>query len=311
MFRKFKYLIPGRPSLLNDKASFEYKPADEFETLLKKINHYFSLNPRETDYYKSELNYLNEIVANFKSYDKKLYSIIPYPFILNYDFTKSEVHKDEEAGMFFVFLDGKKLYYHKGYKCIEDVQKSFMYISAEQDLESPHRYLDEYFYVNTNDVVADLGAAEGNFSLMIVDKVRELFIFEADQIWIEALHKTFAPWKDKVHIVNKFVGDKQDESTVTLEDFFSDKKIDAFKMDIEGMEMEVLESARSFISSRNLRLAITTYHRHSDAANIKSLLEQYSYKTSFSKNYMLFIYDDLVPPYFRKAVIKATSNKCL
>jgi hypothetical protein len=36
----------------------------------------------------------------------------------------------------------------------------------EQDPDSPHRYLTDSFTIGNDDVLADIGAAEGNFSLL-------------------------------------------------------------------------------------------------------------------------------------------------
>ncbi len=307
MLQKLKNLLSHKTVLAeNNTSGFEYNcQLDGFDSMLKKMNNYFSGNAEESKLYANELNYLNNTVAKLEVDDRKLLAVIPHPFVLGYDYAKIDVHKDLDAGMFYVLLEGKKLYYHKGYTSIESVQKSYTYVSAEQNEASPHRYIDDYFNINSGDTVADLGAAEGNFSLMVVDEVKALYIFEADSIWTEALEKTFEPWKDKVHIINKFVGSKNEGDMVTLEKYFENKEINALKMDIEGMEVAVLESAETFINQRNLKMAITTYHSHSDAEVIKAFLLKNNYNIVFSNNYMLFVYDNLKPPYFRKAVIKA------
>jgi|SRR5215831_6385204 len=155
---------------------FENKESNGFVELLRCLNTHFSKNPDDATEFEKELDYINNVVARIPISEKLLYSIIPYPFTLEYDLNKIIVHHDEEVDMFYVYLDGKKLYYHRGFSNRTDVQKSFMYVTAEQHPDSPHRYLDEVFSVNANDIVADLGAAEGNFSLMVVDKVKELTI---------------------------------------------------------------------------------------------------------------------------------------
>ena len=90
-------------------------------------------------------------------------------------------------------------------------------------MNSPHRYLTESFTIGQNDVLADIGAAEGNFSLAVIEKVKKIYIFEYDQEWIEALRATFAPWSDKVEIINKFVSDKNDEYHIRFDTFFENK----------------------------------------------------------------------------------------
>ncbi len=274
--------------------------SDGFPVLLRKMNKYFSAHPEQKKIYEQELSFLNNKESDFSSTE-----IMAYPFVLNYDYREVEVLRDEEAGMFYVMLEGKRLYFHKGYATVEDVQKSFTYSAIEQDIKSPHRYLDENFCPKEGDIVADLGAAEGNFSLMVVDKVKELYLFETQEIWREALEKTFEPWKDKVHIINKFVGSRNEGNTITLDSIFSGKDLSMIKMDIEGAEIAVLESSRELLRKNNVRMAITTYHRQTDAADIRNILEELGYTTSFTEGFMLFIYDSLEPPYFRKGILKA------
>lgn len=275
--------------------------------MLSKINSYFSTHAGEKEKFAKELNFINTIAKQKPSEsEKKLYSIYPYPFTLRYNHTETEVFRDEKADMFYVFFEGKKMYYHNGFTTKEDVQMHFMSISAEQDAESPHRYFNGFFSVTKDDVVADLGAAEGNFALTIVNDVKELYLLEADPAWADALNKTFEPWKEKVHIIQKYVGGCNDNKTITLDELFKEKYISVIKMDIEGAEVDVLKNAQQFISERSLKMIITTYHRKNDATEIKELLESAGYHTMFSNNYMLYIWDNLTPPYFRNGLITAS-----
>jgi pyrrolidone-carboxylate peptidase len=309
MLQKIKQLFKSsNNAVTTNTEAFIYKSdeSNAFEKLQEKLNNYFLNNPAEKQHYKKELQFLGAAFKPLPGIEKIVHAIIPYPFTFEYDYKKIEVHRDEEAGMYYVYLDGKKLYYHKGFTNITDIQKSFTFITIEQHPHSPHRYLDEAFNLNSDDVVIDAGSAEGNFSLTIVDKVKELVIIEADSIWIEALQKTFALWKDKVRIINKFVGDKNDTNTITLDKAAGQNKITAIKMDIEGAEVSVLKNAEDFIRDSSIKMAVTTYHKQNDAADIKQILENNNYTTDFSNGYMLFIYDTLMPPYFRRGLIKAT-----
>lgn len=47
-------------------------------------------------------------------------------------------------------------------------------------------------------MIADIGSAEGNFSLSNIENVKKVYLFESDKEWIEALEATFRPWRDKV-----------------------------------------------------------------------------------------------------------------
>ena len=55
------------------------------------------------------------------------------------------------------------------------------------------------------EIVVDIGAADGNFGLSIIEKVSKLYLFEPQKSWHKALQATFKPWEDKVEIVSKMV----------------------------------------------------------------------------------------------------------
>ncbi|MDR0567342.1 MAG: methyltransferase, partial [Prevotellaceae bacterium] len=57
------------------------------------------------------------------------------------------------------------------------------------------------------DVVVDAGVAEGIFALSVVERAKELYLFEADKDWIAPLEATFAPFGNKANIVNCYVAD--------------------------------------------------------------------------------------------------------
>ena len=176
----------------------------------------------------------------------------------------------------------------------------------EQDKKSPHRYLNETFNVNENDIVIDIGAADGNFSLEVIDRVKKLYIFESDINWIEALNATFEPWKEKVHIINKFVSNIDDNKQVTLDRLLMNIHIDFIKIDVEGAEGMILEGSKKILQKNNsLKLAICTYHKKNDAKNIEKILAMNKFNFTFSNGYMLFIHSRLTPPYFRRGLIKA------
>src|SRR5664279_4521840 len=127
--------------------------------------------------------------------------ILPYKFHSNYAPEKIEVMSDPEKGMSYVLQDGKRLYFKKRWSK-KKIQRSYCDLMREQDKESPHRYLTDLFTIGNNDVLADIGAAEGNFSLAVIEHIKKVYLFEYDQEWIEALRATFSPWPEKVEIIN-------------------------------------------------------------------------------------------------------------
>lgn len=158
----------------------------------------------------------------------------------------------------------------------------------EQDADSPHRYQTETFHVCKHDVVFDIGVAEGNFALDVIDMVDKLYLLEADKEWIKALKYTFEPYKDKVEIIDAIVGDGSGESTAI--DFLADgKKVDFIKMDIEGYEIQALWGAKRTLEQNDVRLDICAYHHADDEKEIKKLLEEFGYQTETSEGYTVLI----------------------
>lgn len=288
-----------------DKSKYHCRSSDSFLTMLRKINSYFSVHTHKKEKFQEELAFINTI-SGLKPTDaeRKMYSIYPYPFTLTYDSRSIEVFRDEIAEMFYVKFDGKRMYYHKGFDTREGVQRHFMAISAEQDPDSPHRYENDFFAIEGDDVVADLGAAEGNFALAVVEKVKKIYLVESDPLWAEALRKTFEPWKEKTHIIPKYAGGSNSATTITLDDIIAMSSASVIKMDIEGSEVEVLKHAYKTLSAeRNMKVVITTYHKDTDAKYIKNILTGNGFETQFSKGYMLYVLSDMKPPYFRRGLL--------
>ncbi len=193
----------------------------------------------------------------------------------------------------------------------EDAITYYRSLLIEQDKQSPHCYLPEN--VNMKDkTIVDCGVAEGNFILNYIEDVREAFFFEPDFEWIEALEKTYEPWKNKVHIIPKFVGLKSNgiNCVVSLDDYFCEKKvqIDYIKMDIEGAELEAIKGAQNIIDNiENAKLLVCAYHRQDDCENIKSLLSKYSYNIRKGTMFMIWDRRQLIP-FFRTGVMEFEIN---
>jgi hypothetical protein len=234
--------------------------------------------------------------------------IFPYPFHADYSPDKIEVFYDSENGMRYVLQDGKRLYFKKRWGT-KKIQKSYCDLMREQDINSPHRYLTDSFKTGQNDVLADIGAAEGNFSLALIENIRKVYIFEYDKEWIEALSATFAPWSEKVEIINKFVSDKNDKSNIRFDTFFESRKdINFLKIDVDGAESIVLKSCDEvFKTPQSFKIALCTYHKNDDEKEFTSLLRNYGFTVTPSKGYMINYYDKkLKAPYLRRGLIRAT-----
>jgi len=239
-------------------------------------------------------------------------SVFPYAFTKKYNPASIEIQTDAQLNLFYALWEGKKLYF-KNATNKKSAQKYFNSLLLEQDSASPHRYLTDAFNVNEGSVIADVGAAEGNFSLSVIEKVAHTYIFEPDPAWVKALEATFAPWAKKVTIVQKLVGNQTTGNYITLDDYFRDKnKPDFIKADVEGFEIDLLKGAKEIIEkSENIKATVCTYHRQEDAETIQALLSNYGFSTTFSDGFMIFHYgrENVVrPPYLRKAVIRGTKT---
>lgn len=256
------------------------------------------------------MNQINEEQKQVLYYLKRnLISVFPYNFTKKYKCKRLEILKDKSNNLNYIVENGKRLYFRRDWKK-NYIKKCYPVLQIEQDIESPHRYLTEDYKVNTGDVVLDIGAAEGNFSLSIIEKAAKIYIFEADSMWLEALESTFSPWKSKVEIINKFVSNIDDEKNCTIDNFFKNNKIDFIKMDVEGSELDVLKGSKNLLEKvEKIKLAVCTYHRQNDAKDINALLTQHNFITEFSKGYMIFYYNHLEAPFIRKAILRAKKDR--
>ncbi len=234
--------------------------------------------------------------------------VFPYPFQHDYKRSAIKVYSDKARGLRYVLCDGKRLYFKRN-TSTRGIKRAYNYLAMEQDKQSPHRYLTDTFTIGKNDILVDVGAAEGNLPLSVIEKVKRVYLFETDDKWIEALTATFAPWKEKVVIINKFVSDKNDEKNVSLDEFFKNKEAFTFlKIDAEGAEAEILDGGQTCLSSiPGLKVAVCTYHKPDDATILKGYLDQRQFNISYSDGYMIFTEPKtFFPPYLRKGLIRAT-----
>ncbi len=249
-----------------------------------------------------------EITSVLNYLSKNPIVVFPYDFQDEYIAENIEVFDDKEKGLKYVLMDGKKLYFKKRWGT-KKIQNLYNLLSKEQDIRSPHRYLTNEFEFKMGETLVDVGAAEGNFALSVVEKASRIILFEADKEWIEPLNATFEPWKDKVEIVNKFVSNISDSSNTKLDDYLNveNGRETFIKIDVEGAESRLLDGCKKFLSEQKpLKLAICTYHKQNDEKEFSSLLKHLQFNISHSDGYMLFYYDkQMTAPYFRRGLIRA------
>ena len=214
--------------------------------------------------------------------------------VFNYDFVKKynemcfRIELDEPCGMYFVWHEGKRLYFSKTIKDKEEAADYYRGVLMEQDRESPHKHTDENFGIEKGNVVVDIGVAEGNFSLQVIDRVSRLYIIESDDGWIEALRETFRDYKEKVIIIQKFVTSVDEGKYATL-DSLIEEPVNFIKMDIEGNEWDALLGAEKLIGrSKNLKCAVCAYHGDFDEILIKDTFRKYGMNFSTTRGYMWY-----------------------
>ncbi|MDR2873393.1 MAG: FkbM family methyltransferase [Methanobrevibacter sp.] len=237
---------------------------------------------------------------------------IPYNFVKKYKEEDIEVYDDLEYMGKYVLHKKQKLYFPKEFSA-SDVKIMYNSLLIEADIGSPHCYETSDFHVQVGDVIADAGAAEGIFTLNIIEKIKKAYLFECEEKWIEALKMTFKPWKDKIVIINKYVSENTSTKSISLDDFVENENIEELnfiKADIEGAEISLVLGANRILSNqKDLQIVLCTYHNQNDAEDLNKLLIEKGFKTEFSKGYMIFIWDEpFNPPYLRKGLIRAKNN---
>lgn len=226
-----------------------------------------------------------------------------------------DVHYDKSVNLYFGYWGGKKLYLKCSINTPEMAQNYLSNLIWEQSCESPHRYLTEKFNVSLGGVVLDVGGAEGNFALTVIDKASKIYIFECDEEWIEALNYTFAEYKDKIEIIRKYVCDRNSPETITLDRFISDyniDRIDMIKMDIEGAEISAIKGSKKSIRSRRInKWTVCTYHNPKDARVISWLLRDYLQE--YSRGYIMSVVwrRSIKAPYWVRGVLRANYKEPL
>lgn len=245
-----------------------------------------------------------KVVDFLRSHDV---DIFPYDFSHRYDPRTIKVMRDSVSGLPYVDYEGKSLFFKRSHSD-KTIQALFRGLLLDQDAASPHRYVKGTFRPEKDDILADMGAAEGNFSLLYVDAVRHVHLFEPDPEWVEALEATFAPWKQKVTIHQKFVGNADNQTFISLDRFVLEHQRPTFvKVDIEGAEAAFLDGAANFLDEKvPIRIAICTYHQQNDEADFRRILESHGFSVEHSDGYMIFHFDlDIGPPFLRRGILRA------
>lgn len=243
---------------------------------------------KDSDQFREELAYLKKYGADY----------LPYDWSRN-----KEIWKVRCGGK---YSDPQRPRYimHNGKKLFMEVTP-YSLLVPEQYPQSPHAYFSPNFYVEPGDCFVDIGAAEGMISLDVIDKIEKCILIECSEIWQRNLKKTFEPYQDKVQIVPKFASDKNDEKNITLDELLKDiKNPVVLKIDVEGMEDQVLAGAQEVLRREDTKVAICTYHKPGDDVRFREYFESLGYEIEMSSGYKVML-DGEEPPYFRKVMLRA------
>ncbi len=273
----------------------------------KQSNYLTQLKSKIIKFYENKINRTSEEVEVINYLVSNPISVFPYDFQQKYNKSDIEVLEDFSNGLRYVLHDNKKLYFKRSYT-VAKIKSLYHGLLLDQDPNSPHLYLTKDFNLNEKDVIADIGAAEGNFSLSNIETVKKIYLFECDSEWIEALEATFSPWKEKVIICNKFVSNIDNKNSITLDTFIKEyDDITFLKVDIEGEEANFLKGAHNFLNSlKQFKMAICTYHKQEDQAEFTQLLKTYDLEVQPSNRYMIFYHDHSIKePYLRRGLLRA------
>ena len=226
----------------------------------------------------------NKVYAYMGRYGLTSY---PYKYAREYKNIEIAIKYDLDRKLPFVVHNGKKLFFPEFYDA-KKITKDYRNLLIEQDIRSAHRYVRSYDELKDK-ILLDIGSAEGIFALDTIELVSHAYLFEYEDYWFASLEATFAPWKNKVTLVKKFVGEQTNETNTTIDDFLKDKNKDNLflKMDIEGAEQSALSgSLNTLRSGRNIKLAVCTYHKKEDPGIISNLMSSLGYSFEFTEGFM-------------------------
>lgn len=240
-----------------------------------------------------------------------------FPYERVRDFPPVEVHHDASRGLSYVLHGNKRLYYPAswGHLSIAASYRNAMHIEGilgEGCLaKSPHKYLDGRFPVKEGAVVCDFGAAEGLVGFHFANRAVRLVIGECDGKWQAPLKASFSPYAGKTSFVTcpLGMGEGNGRCSSVLKEMVDLVGPDVpffLKFDIEGAERFAIREAETFFTTHpDVTVACAAYHRQDDAAVLEKTFKEWGYETAFSDGAMLFLLDQLAPPYFRRGVLHA------
>lgn len=265
--------------------------------------------------YSKKMECDNELRDCFEYIDKYGMDIFCYEDMHQKFYCNDDIHYDNNVEMFYAIYKGKKLYLKRSITTVEDAVNLLNSLAIEQLPYSPHCYLSSTFKPREGGIVFDIGCAEGNLVLDIIDYIDKAYMFECDEEWIEALNMTFEQYKEKVCIIPKLVSDIDNDNNVTIDNFcdmHGISSIDFIKMDVEGFEKKVLLGCSKMLTQKAIsKIVACVYHNYNDERELGELINRNNnYMFEVPQRYMAwndkFDLSELTDELFTHGIIRAT-----
>lgn len=246
------------------------------------------------------------------------FDMIPYP--LTKEGIKVSSGIDQTSNLPFVIHNSKRLYFPSSWTQEQTISMYRHFIENEQLTgehfreHAPHCYISEDFRIEPEDVLIDTGCAEGILSLSFIHKIKHTYLVENSPEWFEPIETSFRDYLGKnATLIRKTIGCCDSKDTITLQKIIEDDSRQSFfvKMDIEGAEIEVLESSIDYLrkTRKKIKLAVCCYHRQTDTARLEAIMKKIGYSYSFSDGYILAPFFDPTGTFsLRRGVIRAQNN---
>jgi len=217
---------------------------------------------------------------------------------------KGKISIKEVNNFYIANFDDMNIYYPKTWEQKTIIANMNAILNEQSYLEnntSPHQYKDLGFF-NKEDIIYDVGAAEGLQSKLWVKHAKRIVIFEPDPLVVQCLNKTFEEELslNQITIVPEGISQAKFDTDIKGRKYYFDtiiSLIDRYnlpyptylKADIEGHEKSLIEALndKSILESLNM-IQIMTYHRPEDSNEIPKLLNNFKGKGYFSKGLIWF-----------------------